>query len=361
MSATVAWDDEVWPPLPTLAGTVSADLCVVGLGGSGLAAVAAARASGAQVVGLDAASVGSGAAGRNGGFLLAGAADPHHATVARLGRTPAAALYRATLLEIARMAAETPAAIRLGGSVRLATDDDEVEDCSAQRRAMEADGLAVLPYSGPEGDGLVFPSDGSLQPLARCRILGRTALASGARLFERSPAVSITTGRVRTPGGEVRCAAVLVAVDGGLEVVLPELSGRVRTARLQMLATAPTDEVSIPRPVYARWGYDYWQQLPSGAVVVGGLRDRFLDDEWDAPAEPSDAVQAGLDGLLRRQIGVRQAPIVQRWAGRVGYTPDLSPIDEEVRPRVWAIGGYCGTGNVLGSLLGRAAANRLLA
>jgi gamma-glutamylputrescine oxidase len=33
---------------------------------------------------------------------------------------------------------------------------------------------------------------------------------------------------------------------------------------------------------------------------------------------------------------------------------------EEVRPGVFAVGGYCGTGNVIGSLCGRAAAERAL-
>jgi glycine/D-amino acid oxidase-like deaminating enzyme len=40
----------------------------------------------------------------------------------------------------------------------------------------------------------------------------------------------------------------------------------------------------------------------------------------------------------------------------VGYTPDGLPIFEQVRPRVWAIGGYCGTGNVVGAICGRAIA-----
>jgi gamma-glutamylputrescine oxidase len=36
------------------------------------------------------------------------------------------------------------------------------------------------------------------------------------------------------------------------------------------------------------------------------------------------------------------------------------PIFEEVREGVWALGGYNGTGNVIGSILGRAAAQLLI-
>src|SRR5947199_40374 len=75
------WDN----PLP-LRGDVRADVCVVGLGGSGLAAVGALLDAGATVVGLDAGPVGGGAAGRNGGFLLAGGSRFHHEAVAEWGR-----------------------------------------------------------------------------------------------------------------------------------------------------------------------------------------------------------------------------------------------------------------------------------
>ena len=43
-----------------------AQVCVVGLGGSGLAALEELRTRGVEVVGVDAVAVGAGAAGRNG-------------------------------------------------------------------------------------------------------------------------------------------------------------------------------------------------------------------------------------------------------------------------------------------------------
>src|SRR5205823_3798366 len=143
-----------------------------------------------------------------------------------------------------------------------------------------ADGFHVVEYEGREGTGLLFPADGSVQPLLRCRLLAASVTAGRARLFERSPAVSIAGAEVATPRGRIHCGGVVVAVDGCLERVLPELAGRVRTARLQMLATAPLPEMRFPRPVYARWGYDYWQQLPDRTLALGGQRDRFEDDEW---------------------------------------------------------------------------------
>jgi glycine/D-amino acid oxidase-like deaminating enzyme len=334
---------------------VHADICVVGLGGSGLAAVHELLDLGQRVVGIDAGVVAGGAAGRNGGFLLAGPADFHHDAVRTVGRDRATALYRRTLDELARMQAETPAAIRREGSLRVAMSDDEREDCRIQLAAMGADGLPAEWYVGPEGEGLRIPTDGVFQPLQRCRALAEHARSRGAALFEQSRAVDISGTGVETPEGRVACDAVIVAVDGRLEQVLPELGGRVRTARLQMLATAPTTEVQTRHAVYSRYGYEYWQQLPDGAIALGGMRDRGGEGEWTDVAEPADPVQSMLETYLRDVLRVT-APITHRWAGAVGYTDDGLPIFEEVRPRVWAIGGYSGTGNVVGAICGRAAA-----
>ena len=357
MPASLAplWDDGTWSALPVLEGDVEADVCVVGLGGSGLAAVHELLASGARVVGIDAIGVGGGAAGRNGGFLLAGLSSFYHDAVRTLGRERALAIYRLTLAVMARMQAETPTLIRTTGSLRIADSADEEADCAAQLAAMQRDGLPAEMYDGAEGRGLVVPTDGAFQPLERCRTLARYAVDAGALLFERSPAVDVDAMGVATPNGRVRCGRVVVAVDGGLERILPELRGRVRTSRLQMLGTAPAPEVTVPRPVYARWGLDYWQQLPDGRLALGGGRDVGGDAEWTDEASPSETVQRSLERILRDRLGARAA-ITHRWAATVSYTSTRLPVAEQVRPGVWATGAYSGTGNVLGALLGRAVA-----
>jgi len=126
-----------------------------------------------------------------------------------------------------------------------------------------------------------------------------------------------------------------------------------------MLATAPTTEISVPRPVYARWGYDYWQQLDDGRIVLGGFRDIGGDEEWTDDMTPTDTVQMELERFLRQRLGVRAA-ITHRWAATVSYSVSGLPLLEEVRPGVVATGAYSGTGNVLGALCGRGAARYAL-
>jgi len=340
-----------------LSGEVRADVCVVGLGGSGLAALEELRALGVNAVGVDAQTAGAGAAGRNGGFILAGLSRFFHQLTAQFGRNDAAALYRHTVDEIQRQAREFPGIVRVTGSLRLAADAAEVEDCWKHLRAVRDCGFAADWYSGPEGEGVLLPADGVMQPLARVRTLAARLRAEGVPLYEQSRVQRVLKGEVATDAGVVRCDTVIVAVDGCLEKIFPELTPRVRTARLQMLGTAPAPEVNFPRPIYWRYGYEYWQQRPDRSIALGGFRDRTLETEWTHAAEPTEFVQSLLEKFLREHLKVRAA-VTHRWAATVAYTENGLPVLEEVRPKIWAAGGYSGTGNIVGLLCARAAARR---
>ena len=184
-AASVGWDADpavaAWPGLPPLEGEATADACVIGLGGSGLAAVEAFAEAGLTVIGVDAGRVGAGAAGRNGGFLLGGGALAFHEAVHSWGADLAVALYRATLAELDRLAEQLgPDALRRAGSIRLAGlpggDEDrkaELADCARQEQAMRAAGLAVERYSGPLGRGRRGRTSCSCSPTTSARTPSR--------------------------------------------------------------------------------------------------------------------------------------------------------------------------------------------
>ena len=369
--APVGWDTDAevaaWPGLPELRDEVVADACVVGLGASGLAAVRALADRGLSVVGVDAGRVGAGAAGRNGGFLLGGPALFLHDAIARWGAEPAVALYRETLRELDAIAADIGSdVVRRTGSIRLvglpgdpvdaAEADDrerEADDCAQHAASLRAHGFAVEDYDGVLGTGLFLPEDAATNPALR---IVRTAqrLTSAARLYENSNVLQVRSGSVTTEDGVVRSPIVVVAVDGRLETVLPQLADRVRTARLQMLATAPVAPGRLPCPVYGRWGYDYAQQSSDGRMFAGGGRDRFVHDEWTSDAQPTEAVQQHIDSVAERMAG-EPVDVTHRWAASVGFTGDGRPLCAEVDAGVIAVGGYNGTGNLVGPIAARAA------
>ncbi|WP_375491784.1 NAD(P)/FAD-dependent oxidoreductase [uncultured Jatrophihabitans sp.] len=358
----VGWDADAavaaWHGLPPLAGDVTTDACVVGLGATGLAAVQALVDRGLSVIGLDAGRVAAGAAGRNGGFLLGGPAPPLHQALAQWGDC-AVDFYRETLRELDRVFELLgPDVVRRVGSIRLAglpgaPDDAELADCAEHEAALRAHGIGVERYAGELGAGLFLPDDAAVNPAVRALALA-LPLTQVAALHERTPVTSVRAGTVDTPHGTVSAGVVIVAVDGRLEIVLPQLRGRVRTSRLQMLATEPVRPGRLPCPVYCRWGYDYAQQLPDGRMFVGGGRDLFVEDEWGTRTQPSAAVQHYLDGVAAQLAG-EPVTVTHRWAASAAFTADSRALCTEVDPGVVAVGGYSGHGNLVGPVAARAA------
>jgi glycine/D-amino acid oxidase-like deaminating enzyme len=367
----VGWDDDVdvaaWRGYPPLPGDRTADACVVGLGASGLAAVEDLAARGLSVVGVDGGRVAGGAAGRNGGFLLGGPAAFLHDAIARWGEDEAVTLYRQTLAEIQRLVDSLgPDVVRRTGSLRLAglpgepasaveaaVRLHELDDCAAHALALRTHGIAVEDYDGPLGTGIFLPDDAAMNPARRAMALARSVEARAA-LHEHTAVREIVDGRVVTAHGEVTAGVVIVAVDGRLELLAPQLAGRVRTARLQMIATAPIGVERLPCPLYGRWGYDYAQQTADGRLFIGGGRDLFAEHEWTTHTEPTREVQTYLDRIAPRIAG-QAVDVTHRWAASVGFTSDGRPLCTRIGARTVAVGGYNGTGNLVGPIAARAA------
>lgn len=355
----VLWNQQPWRAGPTVQAPLRCDVCVVGLGASGLTALSHLTRHGINAIGIDAGMVGAGAAGSNGGFILAGIAAFHHDAAAVLGNARATRLYHRTMAEIATLAAEEPS-YEARGSLRLAKDDEEYADCLLQLQTMRSDGLPVEAYAGPEGRGLLVPTDGVFQPLLRVRRMATELRDRGVPLYERTQVTHIEAGTLLANGHRVTYRHVIVAVDGKLELMLPELAGIVRTTRLQMLATAPDHSVSFTRPVYYNYGYDYWQQRSDGSIAIGGARDVYEADEWGSASYPTSQVQVAIEHRLRETVGSR-APIRYRWGASVAYRlDDVRPFIGQVRPGVWACGGYSGTGNLVGTICARDIANAII-
>jgi gamma-glutamylputrescine oxidase len=131
--------------------------------------------------------------------------------------------------------------------------------------------------------------------------------------------------------------------------------------RGQVVVTEPLTERLYERPHYARRGFDYWQQLPDGRLVVGGRRDTDLAAETTSVEATTPEVQAALETLIRELVGRRPA-ITHRWSGIFGMSPDELPVAGRVpgHEGLWVSRGYSGHGNVLGLACGDLVAKAIL-
>ncbi len=306
----------------------------------------------------EAGEIAAGASGRNGGFALRGATVSYDRARAELGGERARRLMALTESALDRMEQLAGNAFRRVGSYRLAVDDAERDDLRREHDALREDGFSVdwVDELAPPLDRLYagaihHPPDGALYPARWVRRLAAHAAVAGADIREHDPV------RVDQLDADV----VVVAGDGYTSSLLPDLAAEVRPTRGQVLATEPLGELRYPFPHYARAGYDYWQQLPDGRLVIGGHRDASLDAEDTDVLATTAVIQERLDELVERLVGSRPR-VTNRWAGIWGTTPDLMPLAGPVpgRDDLWIAGGYSGHGNALGLACGELVARSIL-
>jgi gamma-glutamylputrescine oxidase len=368
-ATTPFWLDEPYEPRPGLEGELEVDACVIGAGVGGLSCARALAERGVEVVVLERDTVAGGASGRNGGFLLAGLAAFYVNARERYGADRARELYAETLAaqeEIYALAAELGAAdaVRRTGLLRVSASEEEAEHVRRQVEALRSDGFPAelverdeLPAALRAGfhNACLTDHDGALQPARWIRALARAAEEAGARIHDGTPVrAPLGDGGVITDGGSVRASHVVVAADGALPALVPALGDRVRARRLHMVATEPLPERLVDCPVYARWGYEYFQQPPDGRLLAGGFSDLDGAGSYTDRYEGDPRVWDRIERYVGEQLGV-SAPVTHRWVGIVGYTDDLLPFVGEVpgHPGLYAAGGYSGHGNVLGYVAGK--------
>jgi glycine/D-amino acid oxidase-like deaminating enzyme len=353
---TSLWLKEPRGDLPRSRFEGRAEVAVIGGGVTGCSCALTLAERGVRVRLYEATEIAAGASGRNGGFALRGAAVPYDEARRALGDERARLLMNLTERSLDRLESLAGDAFRRVGSLRLAFDDAEREALRREHDALRDHGFEVEwverlvpPLDRLYQGAILHPDDGTIQPARWVRRLAAHAASAGADIRE-GQAVTVD---------ELDADTVVVAGDGFIPALLPELP--IRATRGQVLATEPLSELLYERPHYARGGYDYWQQLPDGRLVLGGKRDASLETEDTDMVETTQVIQDRLDAFLEQLVGYRPA-VTDRWAGIWGTTPDLMPLVGPVpgRDAIWVAGGYSGHGNALGLACGDLVARAIL-
>jgi glycine/D-amino acid oxidase-like deaminating enzyme len=354
------WLEDPAPPRTDRSYDGRVDVAIVGGGVTGCSAALRLAEAGFRVRVHDARGIAEGASGRNGGFALGGGAARYDVARETYGAERAAAYWRWTEEALGRMADLAGDALRRTGSYRLAADEEEREGIRLEYEALREDGfeaewLEDVPggAAGRFHGAISHPHDGSIQPARFVRRLAALAAAAGAEIRERGEVEDVEA---------LAADRVLVATDGYGHGLVPELADLIWPTRGQVVASEPLDQVLYDRPHYARQGFDYWQQLPDGRILLGGFRDVSILDELTDVEETTPTIQASLESFLHELAG-REVQVTHRWAGIFGLTQDLLPLVGEVPGRdgrVWVAGGYSGHGNVLGFACGELVADAML-
>jgi glycine/D-amino acid oxidase-like deaminating enzyme len=343
------WWDEAGAdePARTLEGDLTADVCIIGGGYTGLwtALALKEREPAARVVLLEAATCGAGPSGRNGGFVHGYWASLGE-LVPLLGRESALALARAgERIVPAVRALEDDVWLREGGMLMVSASpgqdaaiDGAVEAAAEigrpeQAVALTGDELAERIRSPVFRRGVFFPEGATVQPARLVRALRRAALDAGVELHEHSPAVRFGEGEVVTEAGRVRAPELVVAINAAATGWRP-VARHVTNFGSYVVLTEPVPELleevgwtGGEAVLDGRMFLHYFRTTNDGRVLMGsgsgpiGFRGR-LDGRFTSDGATAGRAEHGLRRLLPGLAGAR---IERAWGGPIDVSADHLP------------------------------------
>jgi gamma-glutamylputrescine oxidase len=366
------------PAHPPLRGSLSADVCIVGGGYTGLSALLHLAERGYDAVLLEAARVGAGASGRNGGQLSSGQ---------RVGQSALEAMYgndRARLLW--QLAEEAKALVKdrirrhgIACDLKPGVLDAAHKPAHAEALQREAEHLARrydYPHTRYVGanemremlgtqryfGGLLDADAAHLHPLNYALGLADAALAAGGRICERSQVVKVGSGRpalIETTEGQVQARYVVLAVNGYLGRLVPALAGQIMPINNFILATAPLGEADARALIRddvavadSKFVIDYFRLSADRRLLFGGGESY------------STRLPTNLKAIVRRCMlkvfpQLAEVPIDYAWGGTLAITRSRLPHFARLAPDVFVAHGYSGQGIGLATLAGQLIAEAL--
>lgn len=248
------------PLRPALQAEVETDVCIIGAGYTGLSSALFLLESGFRVTVLEAAKVGFGASGRNGGQIV----NSYSRDIDVIERTVGpeqARLMGEMAFEGARIIRERVDKYQIrcdlkDGGIFAALTPKQMAHLEAQKNLWERYGhhqlelldqrrmrevVACDQYIG----GVLDMSGGHIHPLNLA--LGEAAALEslGGVIHEQSAAIKIERGAnpvVHTAQGKVRAKFIIVAGNAYLGNLVPELAAKSMPCGTQVIATEPLGE-----------------------------------------------------------------------------------------------------------------------
>ena len=192
-----------------------------------------------------------------------------------------------------------------------------------------------------------MPGAFSINPLNYALGLAAAAEASGARIFEETPALEIDLAGVRkritTPSARVRAGHVVLAGNVHIGTLMPDLAGTLVPIWAYSIVTQPLGE-RLRDAISFRGAVTDNENRDSNCRVVDG--DRLLwsyrHTVWER--NPRRYVRKLLADIRRTYPQLGKVEAEYAWSGALGATVHRMPQVGELLPGVWLLSGFGGQG-----------------
>ena len=360
---------------PELHGSIETDVCIIGGGLAGINTLLELSEKNISAVLLEEKTLGSGASGRNGGFLSAGYSVPIKRLERRLGRKHAQDLYRLSAegVGIVRRRCQNspqteidtePGLVRMSWGKKennLIAQIDYMNSVYKTKLSYWSKSKVADHYSSQKYSDAIFNPDAyqlhSLNYVHKCAL---DAESLGAKIFERTTAIKVTRRNnsyvVSTNNGDVRANTVVICTSASRNYVNTKLYNAILPIGTYVLLTEPlfdrlTEAIRSPYAVSDnRRIENYYRPLRSTQILWGGGMSTRL--------KPNNLKQRMLEDLFSVYPQLSGISAQLAWSGTMGYATHSMPQIGKLKDNIWylqAFGGHgLNTTAIAGSLIARA-------
>ncbi|MFM0071718.1 FAD-binding oxidoreductase [Paraburkholderia sediminicola] len=358
---------------PSLDASVSADVCVIGGGLTGLSTALNLAERGYSVVLLEASKIGWGASGRNGGQLIAGYSCDIDTFSSFMPEEDVRRVW-AMGLESVELVKERVAKHQIDcdltlGYLTAANKPRHVDALRAWQEAaelrfgyqgyryVERDEMRQVVVSDRYLGGLHHDGSGHLHPLNYTLGLARAARDAGVSIHEDTSAHAIGKTaqghRVASARGQVDARYVVLAGNAYLGRLAPALARKIMPVATYLIATEPLGDAraSDTMPTDAaisdcNAALDYFRLTKDRRMLWGGKAS-------SSTRTPRELAAAMRRDMLKTFPQLADAKIDYAWGGFVDATMNRAPHFGRLEPTVYFAQGFSGHGVNVTGLAGR--------
>jgi glycine/D-amino acid oxidase-like deaminating enzyme len=347
---------------PSLTGSVTVDVCVIGAGFTGVSAALTLAERGHSVAVIEANRVGWGATGRNGGQVISGF-NGASKIIKRHGNHVADTVWEMDRLgnKIIRNRVE-----KYKIECDLKNGFLDVALNKRQMRGIEED-YEALKQSNYEYDlqllnqsevskiigtskyfgGIIRKGDGHIHPLNLCLGEAAAAVKLGAHIFEQSPVVQIQHGdspRVITANGEVVAKSIVLAGNAYHMLEKKRLAGLLFPANSYMIATEPLGEDMVKEINPQDLAICDVNHVPTYYRLSADKRMLFGGLSTYSGRELRDIKKCLLPRMLDIYPQLKGTRIEYEWGGSMGIVIRRIPLIGRIDKNIFYSQGYSGWG-----------------
>ncbi len=360
-------------------GDLSADVCVVGGGYTGISAALHLAQRGYSVVLLEAHKIGWGASGRNGGQVCTGQRKEQEDLEQMLGGEHARHLWE--LSEEAKQTLRTLISdynIQCDYKPGIAHPDHKPQYSNDTKHYVEKlnrdynydqieyldqQEMARITGSDTYFGGSLDHGAGHLHPLNYVLGLADAARQAGVKIIEHAEVLDYSVGHdvtTRTRDFDVQADHMVLACNGYLGKLEPRLAGRIMPINNFVAATEPLDEETAHRInpddvaiADSRFVVNYYRLSDDRRLLFGG-------GENYRTGFPADIAAFVRKPMLQVYPGLKDVRIDYVWGGTLAVTlnrlPHFGTLDNG---RIVYAQGYSGQGVALATLAGKLIAEQI--